>query len=142
VNAKRLALAIVAVFAFTWLTDYLIHGLWLMPDYTATASLWRPQSDMHHYIGWLLLAQFLWSLTFVVIYAKGFAALDCMRCASLYGFFMGVFFEANTLVAYFSQPLPGSIAMKWFVANVAQAVLAGVLVFFVYKPNAEAPQPK
>ena len=51
----------------------------------------------------------------------------------MFGLFMGLFFEANTLVAYFSQPLPGGIAAKWFAANVAQAVLAGIIVFYTYK---------
>jgi hypothetical protein len=132
-NLKRLLIAIVAVFAFTWVTDFLIHSVWLMPDYRATASLWRPETEMGHYFGWLLLGQLLWSATFVTLWAKGFADKACLVCAVMFGLFMGLFFEANTLVAYFSQPLPGSIAVKWFVANVVQAVLSGLVVFFTYK---------
>jgi hypothetical protein len=141
-NPKRLILAIVTVFVFVWLTDFLIHHVWLMGDYNASASLWRPATEMGSHLRWLVLAELLWSATFVIIYAKGFAAMNCLRCACLYGLFMGLFFEANTLVAYFSQPLPGELAVKWFVANVAQAVLAGVIVFFVYKPKPDADKPK
>ncbi|MSR65678.1 MAG: hypothetical protein EXS18_07865 [Verrucomicrobiae bacterium] len=49
----------------------------------------------------------------------------------------GLFSQANTLVTYAVQPLPGSLAAKWFIAIVLQGVLLGVIVFLVYKPKAE-----
>jgi hypothetical protein len=135
-NPKRLVLAIIAVFAAVFVTDYLIHEVWLSPDYRATASLWRPGDEMmRHYFGWLLLGEFLWSTTFVVLYAKGFADKACLVCALMFGLFMGMFFQANTLVSYAVQPLPGTLAAKWFIANVAQGVMAGFIAFFVYKPR-------
>jgi len=45
-NRKRLVLAIVAAFAGIWVTDFLIHGVWLANTYKATASLWRPEAEM------------------------------------------------------------------------------------------------
>jgi hypothetical protein len=141
-NPKRLILAVVAVFVTIWVADFLIHHVWLMSDYNATASLWRPATEMGSHLGWLFAAELLWSVAFVLIYAKGFAAMNCLRCACLYGLFMGLFFESNTLVAYFSQPLPADLALKWFVANVARSVLAGVVVFFAYKPKLEDAGPK
>ena len=50
---------------------------------------------------------------------------------------MGFFKEANTLVTCFVQPIPGSLAVEWFIVGVAQGVLMGVIVFFVYKPKPE-----
>jgi hypothetical protein len=134
-NIKRPILAIVAVFAFVWVTDFLIHHVWLMSEYNATASLWRPANEMGSHFGWLVAAQILWSATFVMLYAKGFADKACLFCAVMFGLFMGLFFESSTLAAYFTEPLPGDLAAKWFVANVAQSVLAGLIAFFVYKPK-------
>jgi len=31
-NIKRLILAIVVAFVVLWVTDFLIHGIWMMPD--------------------------------------------------------------------------------------------------------------
>jgi Na+-transporting methylmalonyl-CoA/oxaloacetate decarboxylase beta subunit len=136
-NTKRLVLAIIAVFIGVFVTDFVIHGLWLKNDYAATASLWRPEAEMTARMGWLMLGQFLATVTFVVLYAKGFAKEACPLCAVLYGLFMGLFMQANTLITYAVQPLPASLAVKWFIAGIGQGVLLGLLVFFAYKPKLE-----
>ena len=141
-NSKRLVLAIVAVFAGVFATDFITHGVWLESVYKETASLWRPEAEMQSHMGWLMLGQFLAAATFVVVWAKGFAGTACIRCACLYGLFMGLFREENTLITYAVQPLPAGIAAKWFIAGIVQAVLMGVIVFFVYKPKAEEAQPE
>jgi len=38
-NTKRLILAIVVAFVVLWVTDFLIHGVWMTPDYWATEQL-------------------------------------------------------------------------------------------------------
>jgi hypothetical protein len=141
-NPKRLVLAIVAVFIGVFTTDYLIHEVWLKSTYQETLSLWRPEAEIQAHFGWLMLGQFLAAATFVILYAKGFATMNCVRCACLFGLFMGLFKEATTLVTYAVQPFPPSLAVKWFKAGVVQGVLMGVLVFFVYKPKPEAGKPK
>jgi len=40
-----------------------------------------------------------------------------------------------------SQPLLANLAVKWFISGLAQGVLMGVLVFFVYKPKLEKDKP-
>jgi hypothetical protein len=74
-NIKRLILAIVAAFVVLWVTDFLIHGIWMMPDYRATQSLWRPEAEMGSYMAWMLCAQLLFVITFVLVWAKGFRQL-------------------------------------------------------------------
>ena len=134
-NMKRLALTTLVVFVGVFITDFLIHSVWLMETYRATASLWRPELEMGQHMGWLLLAQFLWSLAFVTIWARGFApTAKTPLCAIMYGLFMGVFFESSTLVLYAVQPFPGSLAAKWFFANVAQAVVMGLVTYSIYRP--------
>jgi hypothetical protein len=73
-NIKRLILAIVAAFVVLWVTDFLIHGIWMMPDYRATQSLWRPEAEMGSYMAWMLCAQLLFVITFVLVWAKCFAS--------------------------------------------------------------------
>lgn len=136
-NPKRLVLAIVAVFAGVWVSDFLIHGVWLASTYKETMSLWRPEGEMQQHMGWLMLGQFLAAATFVVLWAKGFAATAHLSCACLYGLFMGLFSQATTLITYAVQPFPPGLAVKWFIAGVAQGVLLGVITFFVYKPKPE-----
>ena len=134
-NTKRLILAIVAVFVGVWATDFLIHGVWLQSTYKDTMSLWRPEAEMRAHMGWLMLGQFLAAATFVVIWSKGFPATASLGGTCLYGLCMGLFSQATTLITYAVQPFPPSLAVKWFVAGLAQGVLMGMLVFFVGKPK-------
>ncbi len=134
-NPKRVILAIVAVFAGIWITDFLIHAVWLKNDYAATMSLWRPEAEMQKNMGWLMLGQFLAAVSFVVIYAAGFGERRCLKAALSFGLLMALFGQAATLINYAVMPLPGSIAVKWFAAAVVQGSLIGLLVFFVYKPK-------
>ena len=133
-NTKRLILAIVAVFAGVFVTDYLIHEVWLKSDYQATMSLWRSKEDMQRHFPFLLAGQFLASLMFVVIWSH--AAVMTLPRACAFGLCMGLARESTTLVSYFAQPLPSEIAVKWFVAGALQATLMGVILFFTYKPKA------
>lgn len=137
VNPKRLALAILTVFIGIFATDFLIHGVWLASTYADTAALWRTPAEMNAHFGWLLLAQLMSAITFVTLYAIGFAPKACVRCAIAFGIFMAFFQQATTLISYAVQPLPGIIALKWFIAGVIQGVVIGLLAFFAYKPKAE-----
>jgi hypothetical protein len=134
-NPKRFVLAILAVFVGVWVTDVLIHGVWLQSTYKATQSLWRSDAEMQAHMGWLLAGQVLFAATFVTLWAKGFANMSCIRCACVYGLVMGSFSQAFTLVMYAVQPLPGALAVKWFAAGLVQGALMGALVFLVYKPK-------
>ena len=134
-NPKRLVLAILVAFVFVVVSDILIHGVWLKPTYVATADLWRTDAEMQARMGWMFGAQFLAAMTFVVLWARGFAEKACLRCALMYGLFMGLFSQAATLMTYVVTPVPAEIPLKWFFAGVAQAVLLGVVTFFVYRPK-------
>ena len=138
-NPKRLLIAIPVAFVFIFASDFLIHGVWLKATYGATAELWRTEADMQAHMGWMMGAQFLAALTFVVLWARGFAERACLKCALMYGLFMGLFNQATTLMTYAVTPVTEEIALKWFFAGLAQAVLLGVVTFFVYRPKPAAP---
>ncbi len=140
-NAKRLLLAIVVVFVGVFASDFLIHGVWLQSTYKETASLWRPEADMQKYFPFLLLGQFLATVTFVVIWSKGFPAVSSLGKSCLYGITMALFGQAMTCVTYAVQPMPGSLMVKWFVAGLGQGVLMGVLVFLVGRRKPVAANP-
>jgi len=141
-NTKRLILTIVVMCVAVFLTNFLIHGVWLQSTYKETMSLWRTESEMNARFGWMLLGQFLFASTFAAIWAAGFAEKQCLRCAVCYGLLMALFSQAGTLISYVVTPLPPSLVVKWFVAGVVQGVLMGLLVYLVYKPKLVESKPK
>ena len=135
-NVKRLIAAIVAGFVFVFASDFLVHGVWLVPDYKATLEVWRPDAEMMARMPFMTAAQLLCVTTFVMIWAKGFADRGCLRCAVIYGLMMGLFSQVNTLINYVIIPMPGALAAKWFAVALVQSVALGVITFLIYKPAA------
>lgn len=134
-NLPRLILAIVVGFVVIMGSDMLIHGLWLKPDYEATKAIWRPESEMESRMMWMFIAQILCAITFVVIWAKGFAGRS-PGTGALFGLLMGVFQGVWTIILYVVMPLPSSIPMKWFLVGIIQCMLLGIAAALVYKPAA------
>jgi hypothetical protein len=138
-NMKRLILAIVVAFVVLWVTDFLIHGVWMMPDYRATQSLWRPEAEMGSNMAWMLCAQLLFVITFVLVWAKGFASSTTkISWAIGYGVLMGLFSGAWAIIMYVVVPMPCLIATKWFFAGIVQTILLALVTFWIYKPSVHA----
>jgi len=132
-NIKRLILAILTGWVVICATDFLIHHLWLGPVYEATKSIWRPEEEMHTRICWMFFAQFLIVATFVIVWAKGFAG-GSMGTAVTFGLLMGAFQQTWAMILFVVLPIPGELAVKWFIGGLAQAVLLGIVTSLVYKP--------
>ncbi len=133
-NTKRLVLAVVVAFIFIFATDFLIHAIWLKPDYDASKELWRPDAEMGARFPWMLAAQLLAAITFVLIWALGFAARGTVALACTYGFLIGLAVQVTTIITYVVSPFPPDLALKWFISGLVQAILLGVITLFVYQP--------
>src|SRR6266581_7246284 len=133
-NTKRLILAIVVAFVVLWVTDFLIHGVWMMPDYRGTQQLWRTDAAMGSRMGWMLGAQLLFAITFVLLWTR-WADTARLGCAIGYGFLMGLFSGTWAIIMYVVVPMTGSIAAKWFFTGILQTILLGLVTFFCYKPK-------
>jgi hypothetical protein len=133
-NIPRLLLAIVVAFVVIFASDYLIHHVWLRPDYEAIKSILRPETDMQSRIHWLIVAQIICAITFVIIWAKG-VVTGSIGNGIGFGFLMGLFQQIWALVNYVIIPIPGDLAVKWFFSGLVQAVLIGITTALVYRPR-------
>ena len=133
-NIKRLLLAIAAAFAITYATDFLVHGVWLRPDYLAAKSLWRPPEEMRTFQHWITVAQLIAIATFVLLWAKGFAGRG-IGTGIVFGLLVGMSQHVWAIVNYVAMPVPSSMAAKWFLAGVAEGIVLGIVTSLVYKPK-------
>ncbi len=134
-NAGRLFLTIVVAFIYIFASDFAIHAQWLDADYKATASLWRPEEEMRIRFLWMLGAQLLCAVAFVYIWAKTGWRRRSIADGASFGFWIGLFQQVMTIVLYVTMPMPGLLALKWFIAGLVQAVLLGMLAAAIYKPR-------
>jgi hypothetical protein len=132
-NLKRLLLAIVTAFAITYAADFVVHSLWLRPEYMAAKSLWRPPQEMRTFQHWVFIAQIMSVMTFVLVWAVGFAGRG-IATGIVFGLLMGISQHVWAIVNYVAMPVPGTLATKWFVAGVAEAVVQGMVISLTYKP--------
>jgi hypothetical protein len=125
----------IAGFAFIFGSDFVIHALWLAPDYKATASLWRVESEVQRRFILLLFAQFLCAISFFYVWAKTGWRRRTIADGFWFGFWLGAFQQVGTIVLYVIMPMPWQLALKWFLSGMLQAVLLGMLASLLYKPR-------
>ena len=133
-NPKSLIVTILVAFVTVAATDFLIHAVWLGTTYKATASLWRPEAELNTMRPLMMLGEFFAATAFTMIFAACVAEKRSMSCTLKYAASMGVFSGAGQFMMYCVQPIPGSLAAKWILAAIVQAVLLGIIVHKVYKP--------
>ena len=130
----KLLLAIVAVFIAWSALDFVIHGVLLASTYEATAELWRPMDEMNMPLMYSVTLVF--TVCFVLIYA-----LLVERRSLTSGILYGTLFGLATGVSmgfgsYSYMPIPLLLAWSWFFGMLVEAIVAGVLVGAILKPDA------
>jgi hypothetical protein len=131
VSIKSLIIAIVVMFGYIFLTDFLIHGVLLKDAYMATASLWRPEAEMHQNFCWMLLGQFLIAKFFVVVFIFGREKGSWCEGAR-YGAYMWAFTLGGQFINYAVTPQPRSLLLAWAGTSLVQLVLGGIILSKVY----------
>ena len=134
---KKLVLAIVAVYILLMATNYLVHSVWLMPDYDAIPLSHRDNLGIQHRFWVMLVGQFFFSAMFAYIYTRGRENKPWMVQGIRYGILMTFLTVVPTALSeYVVYIIPYQLAIKWMVAGGIQLMLAGLVVAAIYKDGA------
>ncbi|MDX2000191.1 MAG: hypothetical protein SF066_20930 [Thermoanaerobaculia bacterium] len=131
---SRLWLAALAVFAVGFALNFVIHQVWLQPDYQATQSVWRPEAEMAAKAPVMFITGLLFAVLFVTIFSRGYQGRGPMEGVR-YGLLVGLL--VMPLVAYdyyVVLPIPYDLALKWFLAGLARCAVLGLVAALVYRP--------
>ena len=132
-NTRRFVPAIIAVFIFIFLYEWVLHGYLLAGIYESTPTLWRPKAEMNNYCIWLTLGQLLFSVMFCYIFLKGYENKGVMEGVR-YGILIGILAMSPNLIFYAVQPLPANLVIYWCIGGMVEAIIAGVVLAAIYKP--------
>lgn len=139
-NPKRILIALIVAFVAISATDYLIHEVWLKSTYAEGAGkLWRAEADMKGHMSGIFLGQFLIAMAFTLIWARIALGGAGLPCALALGFLLGLFYSGGSVITHAVQPLPEGLLARWIASGIAQSVLVGAILFFVYPPSKPAP---
>ena len=129
-NIQRFILAVVGVFIFVFIFEFLWHGNLMMGMYEDTKEVWRPMEEAQHI--YMFGAQFLFSLVFVYIYTLVGKHLPCKRGIA-FGLFAGLLLAAPQLGSYCYLPIPLTISLMWMLANLLKCLGSGMVAAAIYK---------
>lgn len=131
-NVGRFIGAVLAVFAFMFFYEWLLHGHFLMPFYEQTRVLWRDfadmQSNMHIMVAFQLALATWTTLVFTQIYPEGGVARGI-----LFGLFFGVFAALLNSAWWQWLPVPNELGIGWFLGSLLEGLVAGFLMGLIYR---------
>ncbi len=134
-NLKKWLLASIVVFIIMGAFDTLFNTVCLSNYYEMTASLWRPEADMKSKIWMFYVAYLIWAFLFCYIYTKGYEGKGSGAAEGLrYGFILGLFVNIMMAIGmYGSMPIPGRLAIYWFIMGMFIYLLSGLALGLIYK---------
>lgn len=142
--AKWLISAIL-VFIILFAGGYLINHIWLMPIYENTASLWRPVEEMQNELPLLLLYYAALALVISALFCKikkakmAACAAEPTECkiggkycpikfGICFGAIIGLLMGIQSAGSYIWLPIPGELAIKWFIGQTVQGLVIGLVL--------------
>jgi hypothetical protein len=91
-NIKRFIFAALATFFFTFITDFLVHAVWLEPVYKAE-SMVRPEAEQMERFPWMIVGHLLLAVTFPLLWAK--FGRGGVASGAMFGFLIGLLVHAG-----------------------------------------------
>ncbi|MCL4548270.1 MAG: hypothetical protein M1495_06850 [Bacteroidetes bacterium] len=139
-NVKKLIIAFVVVFILLEATNYLVNMVILSSTYANPdiSKIFRPMAEMESKMWMMWIADLVYSFFFVFIFVKGYESKGIMEGVR-YGIYIGLFIQLLAAVAQnVFYPVPGYLAVQWFIYGLIQSVIFGVAAAMIYKPKAAA----
>ena len=129
-NRKRVISAIV-MFVMAWALSFVVHGLLLGPDYSATPGM-RPPAEAQQIIGYLILAQAIFGVAFAWVYFQGKEDKPWLAQGVRFGIAIAALTVIPTyLIYHVVTPVPLVLALKQIVLDTVRLVLMGVVLAWI-----------
>jgi len=139
---KKFIGATAAAFGVLFVAGFLIHGIWLDNSYRQMRDAgfsFRPEDAMRHKLWIVWFSDFLYSLLFVWIYARGVEEKPWVGQGIRYGILMTLFtIVPGTLNDYVAYDLPHILAIKWMAAGLITLIIMGLTVSAILQKTREA----
>jgi len=133
-NLKKFFLAFVVVFVVGFLLSFVIHGVMLHDDYSKLPNLLRTEQDAQGYFPYMILANVLYSLALVWIYAQGVSAKPWLGQGMRFGLAVWLLTAVPTYLIYYAvQPWPAVVICKSIGFDLVRTTLIGVSAAAIYR---------
>lgn len=131
-NVKRYLIATVALFVFTGVYDFLMHGVLLADTYKSLGTLWRPEADMQALMPLMFVAQIALATVFTFIFTRNYEGKGIGEGVR-FGLYAGLLLAAPQLASYVWLPVTVALTAIWVGNVILWGILAGIVVSVAYK---------
>ena len=132
---KRFTIAFIAAFIFIFLWGWFYNGMVVKRVSAEVQNLFRPREEVMGLFHWIIIGQAGLALSFVMIYASGFAGGGIAA-----GVRLGIMLEILAVSArcwiYATQPFPAKLLVLVSVGGFIEMIVTGLIVGAIYKPAA------
>ena len=126
---KKLLAAIVVTYVVLMATNYLVHSVWLMPDYNAIPASHRDIEGIMHRFWAMAIGQLFFAAMFAYIYTLGRQRKPWLAQGVRYGILMTLLAVVPmSLSEYDTYIVPYMLVIKWMVAGGIQLIILGIIV--------------
>ena len=130
---KRFILAFIPAFIFIFLWGWFYNGVLLKDVFAEAQSLFRPREEMMGLFHWIIIGQAGLTLSFVMIYASGFAGGGIAAGVRL-GIMLEILAISARCAIYATQPFSSKLLVLVSIGGFIEMIVTGVIVGAIYKP--------
>ena len=130
---KRFVFAFIVAFIFIFLWGWFYNGVLLKDVFAEVQSLFRPREEIMSLFHWIIIGQAGLALSFVMIYATGFAGGGIAAGVRL-GIMLEILAVSARCAIYATQPFPATFLGLVSVGGFIEMIVTGLIVGAIYKP--------
>jgi hypothetical protein len=138
-DMKKLIGATVAAFVILFVAGFLVHDVWLGTTYREMRDAgfsFRPEEAMRHRFWLICVSDALYSVFFVLVYAKGREEKPWLGQGIRYGVLMTLFTVVpSTVNDYVAYNLPHTLVWHWMIAGLIALILMGLAAAAILKKS-------
>jgi hypothetical protein len=130
---KRFILAFIAAYIFIFFWGWLYNGVLLKDVFAQVQSLFRPREETMGLLHWIIIGDAGLALSFVMIYASGFAGGGIAAGVRL-GIMLEILAISARCMIYATQPFPAKLLVLVSTGGFIEMIVTGIIVGAIYKP--------
>ena len=128
---KKCIISAVVMFVMAWALSFVVHGLLLGADYSATPGM-RPPEEAQRIIYWLILAQAIFGAAFAWVYYQGKEDKPWLAQGIRFGIAVACLTVIPTyLIYHVVTPVPLILAVKQIAFDTTRVVLMGIVLAWI-----------
>ena len=128
---RKCIISAVVMFIMAWALSFVVHGILLGADYSATAGM-RPPAEAQSLMHYMILAQALFGIAFAWVYVQGKEDKPWLAQGVRYGIAIAFLTVIPTyLIYHVVTPVPFALALKQIGYDTVRVVLMGVTLAWI-----------